>query len=219
VDHFETSQSHTLTCLLRRVTALGASKIYLTYNDRLYRSYSNDWTYTINFCVNHAENNTAIIVACIPALRGLIMRWIGSSHSAAYNSSSRRAVQSPDQRQWPPDRIKKEWDITISTMTSNSRAMNDSFAETAIRSIGSDTTLGKETYVSIAEVERGYSMYGPCGMNPTMKEIDDMEFITVKSGILDRHSAERRSNESQSQDAILAIPSPATPTSLYQSSR
>jgi hypothetical protein len=35
-----------------------------------------DWTYPIDYCINHIENNVAIIVANIPILRGLVTRWI-----------------------------------------------------------------------------------------------------------------------------------------------
>lgn len=57
------------------VTAIGAAKIYLTYRDRLYSLYKPDWTYPIDYCINHIENNVAIIVANIPILRGLVTRW------------------------------------------------------------------------------------------------------------------------------------------------
>jgi hypothetical protein len=174
------------------VTGIGIAKIFLTYKDRLYRSYSDDWTYSINFCVNHAENNTAIIVACIPALRGLIMRWI-SPHVRS-SAADEENQKSPNQlRRWPSDRAKREWDISISAMTGSTTVTMDTVTGTrkiidnnTIRSIGSDTTLGKETYMSLAGVERSY--------NPTMKEIDEMEFITVKSGILERYSADGNSS-------------------------
>ncbi|KAF2873047.1 hypothetical protein BDV95DRAFT_627833 [Massariosphaeria phaeospora] len=58
------------------VTAIGAAKIYLSYRDRLYTLFGPDWTYPIDFCINHIENNVAIIVANIPILRGLVTRWV-----------------------------------------------------------------------------------------------------------------------------------------------
>ena len=58
------------------VTAIGAAKIYLSYRDRLYTLYIPDWTYPIDYCINHIENNVAIIVANIPILRGLVTRWV-----------------------------------------------------------------------------------------------------------------------------------------------
>ncbi|KAI4926316.1 hypothetical protein J4E85_006609 [Alternaria conjuncta] len=58
------------------VTAIGAAKIYLSYRDRLYTLFNPDWTYPIDYCINHIENNVAIIVANIPILRGLVTRWI-----------------------------------------------------------------------------------------------------------------------------------------------
>ncbi|KAF2689183.1 hypothetical protein K458DRAFT_290944 [Lentithecium fluviatile CBS 122367] len=58
------------------VTAIGAAKIYLSYRDRLFVSFKTDWTYPIDYCINHIENNVAIIVANIPILRGLVTRWV-----------------------------------------------------------------------------------------------------------------------------------------------
>ncbi|KAH6618694.1 hypothetical protein C7974DRAFT_35258 [Boeremia exigua] len=58
------------------VTGIGAAKIYLSYRDRLYTLYVPDWTYPIDYCINHIENNVAIIVANIPILRGLVTRWV-----------------------------------------------------------------------------------------------------------------------------------------------
>jgi hypothetical protein len=63
------------TCSLA-VTAIGAAKIFLSYRDRLYTLYQPDWTYPIDYCINHIENNVAIIVANIPILRGLVTRWV-----------------------------------------------------------------------------------------------------------------------------------------------
>lgn len=63
------------TCSLA-VTGIGAAKIYLSYRDRLYTLFKPDWTYPIDFCINHIENNVAIIVANIPILRGLVTRWV-----------------------------------------------------------------------------------------------------------------------------------------------
>jgi hypothetical protein len=61
---------------LYSVTGIGAAKIYLSYRDRLYTLYDPDWTYPIDYCINHIENNVAIIVANIPILRGLVTRWV-----------------------------------------------------------------------------------------------------------------------------------------------
>lgn len=58
------------------VTAIGAAKIYLSYRDRLFTLFKPDWTYPIDYCINHIENNVAIIVGNIPILRGLVTRWV-----------------------------------------------------------------------------------------------------------------------------------------------
>ncbi|KAF2268135.1 hypothetical protein CC78DRAFT_613350 [Lojkania enalia] len=58
------------------VAGIGAAKIYLSYRDRLYSLFKADWTYQIDYCINHIENNVAIIVANVPILRGLVTRWV-----------------------------------------------------------------------------------------------------------------------------------------------
>ena len=58
------------------MTAIGGAKIYLQYRDRLYTEFKTDWTYPIDYCISHIENNVAIIVANIPILRGLVTRWV-----------------------------------------------------------------------------------------------------------------------------------------------
>ncbi|KAI8934871.1 hypothetical protein NX059_008547 [Plenodomus lindquistii] len=58
------------------VTGIGGAKIYLSYRDRLFTLFKPDWTYPIDYCINHIENNVAIIVANIPILRGLVTRWV-----------------------------------------------------------------------------------------------------------------------------------------------
>jgi hypothetical protein len=80
------------TCSLA-VTGIGAAKIYLTYRDRLYFLYKPDWTYPIDFCINHIENNVAIIVANIPILRGLVTRWVFNFRTKATPMEREREVQ------------------------------------------------------------------------------------------------------------------------------
>ncbi|KAH7399007.1 hypothetical protein DE146DRAFT_678096 [Phaeosphaeria sp. MPI-PUGE-AT-0046c] len=80
------------TCSLA-VTSIGAAKIYLTYRDRLYRLYKPDWTYPIDFCINHIENNVAIIVANIPILRGLVTRWVFNFRTKATPMEREREIQ------------------------------------------------------------------------------------------------------------------------------
>ena len=81
------------TCSLA-VTSIGAAKIYLTYRDRLYFLYKPDWTYPIDFCINHIENNVAIIVANIPILRGLVTRWVFNFRTKATPLEREREIQS-----------------------------------------------------------------------------------------------------------------------------
>ncbi|EGX51952.1 hypothetical protein TWF569_001775 [Orbilia oligospora] len=71
------------------VTAIGAVRIYLTYKERLYRKPEVDWTWTIAFCVNHLEHGMAIIFACIPSLRVLILGWLGYHDGETVRSYAR----------------------------------------------------------------------------------------------------------------------------------
>lgn len=59
------------------VTALGAYRLYVMWSFMLYNSWgsSSDWTWDIKWCLNHAENNLAIMFACVPTLRALIVSW------------------------------------------------------------------------------------------------------------------------------------------------
>ncbi|OBT76715.1 hypothetical protein VF21_03928 [Pseudogymnoascus sp. 05NY08] len=72
------------------VTAISASKIYLTYLDRLYVVAEPDWTYPIDYCVNHIENNVAILVACLPTYRGLFTNAANRNKPTAATADIRR---------------------------------------------------------------------------------------------------------------------------------
>ncbi|EMD64289.1 hypothetical protein COCSADRAFT_117484 [Bipolaris sorokiniana ND90Pr] len=92
------------TCSLA-VTAIGAAKIYLSYRDRLYTLFKPDWTYPIDYCINHIENNVAIIVANIPILRGLVTRWI-------FNFRTKATPMDPEAR---TDNNWQQWDLSSSS--------------------------------------------------------------------------------------------------------
>ena len=74
---------------MNSVTAIGAVRIYLTYKERLYRKIEVDWTWTIAFCVNHLEHGMAIIFACVPSLRVLILGWLGYHDGETVRSYAR----------------------------------------------------------------------------------------------------------------------------------
>ncbi|OAL51195.1 hypothetical protein IQ07DRAFT_565608 [Pyrenochaeta sp. DS3sAY3a] len=57
------------------VTGIGAAKIYVSVDDRLFAKVKADWTHNINYVMSHIENCVAIIMANIPVLRGLITQW------------------------------------------------------------------------------------------------------------------------------------------------
>ncbi|KAK6544008.1 hypothetical protein TWF694_000722 [Orbilia ellipsospora] len=77
------------------VTAIGAVRIYLTYKERLYREVAIDWTWSISFCVNHLEHGMAIIFACVPSLRVLILSWLG------YRDGDMRSASYPRNSSYP----------------------------------------------------------------------------------------------------------------------
>ncbi|EWC47878.1 hypothetical protein DRE_02760 [Drechslerella stenobrocha 248] len=70
------------------VTGIGAAKIYYTYRDRLFVSAPDDWTWDIVFTISHWENCVAIVVACIPSLRILILHWLGKDYGTPASSGS-----------------------------------------------------------------------------------------------------------------------------------
>ncbi|KAK6338109.1 hypothetical protein TWF696_001580 [Orbilia brochopaga] len=63
------------------VTGISAAKIYYTYQGRLFVAAPDDWTWKITFTMNHWENCVAIVVACVPSLRILILSWLGKDDS------------------------------------------------------------------------------------------------------------------------------------------
>ncbi|OBT89125.1 hypothetical protein VE02_01991 [Pseudogymnoascus sp. 03VT05] len=65
------------------VTAMGAIRLKLNYQGILYKNHESDWTYTIVYCLSHAENNVAIVIACMPPLRSLILRWASNKDEEA----------------------------------------------------------------------------------------------------------------------------------------
>lgn len=87
------------------VTGIGAAKIYLSYRDRLFTLFKPDWTYPIDYCINHIENNVAIIVANIPILRGLVTRWI-------FNFRTKATPIEPETRS---DSNWQQWDLSSSS--------------------------------------------------------------------------------------------------------
>lgn len=75
--------------MISSVTAIGAIRIFLTYEARLYKTPEIDWTWSIAFCVNHLEHGMAIIFACVPSLRILILGWLGYHDSDGSGARSR----------------------------------------------------------------------------------------------------------------------------------
>ena len=65
---------------------MAAVRLKLNFQSMLYHKASSDWTYTIIYCLNHAENNAAIIVACIPLLRSLVPSWTSSGDEESETS-------------------------------------------------------------------------------------------------------------------------------------
>lgn len=200
------------------MTAIGAAKIYETYNDRLYSTFENDWTYNISFCINHAENNCAIVIACVPALRGLIVRWIskepdveaGRRRPHHGHPHQRRHANRRPARFWPSDkphfvtavchRERPREDSDFSDMTSLGGSGGTSGCGSSRTGVPSDPrraaqvklNSGLDSLVTWDEKMYGYSNADSAYLGestlvtsePTVKTLDDLQFITVKSGIL-----------------------------------
>lgn len=76
---------------------MSAVRLKLNYEAMLFNKNPNDWTYSgVIYCLTHAENNVAIIVACMPTIRSLVMSWITRKQEdtlpkgTELNSDSRR---------------------------------------------------------------------------------------------------------------------------------
>lgn len=141
-----------LTYSSQSVTAIGAAKIYYTYKDRLFVSAPDDWTWDIIYTINHWENCVAIVVACIPSLRVLILRWLGKEEGdsratgaspiritggntgAAGSMTHKSARESFLSKLKPPSRKRGLYDTTIGDQTIDleSCAVKTRFDETII---------------------------------------------------------------------------------------
>jgi hypothetical protein len=71
---------------------MAAVRLKLSFQRMLYHKTKSDWTYTIIYCLSHAENNAAIIVACIPLLCSLVPRWrsSGDKESETYREPNNK---------------------------------------------------------------------------------------------------------------------------------
>ena len=60
---------------------IGAVRLERSYRSQLdYRVTDvSDWTYNIDYVLQHAENNLAIMLSCASTLRSLILGWVGAS--------------------------------------------------------------------------------------------------------------------------------------------
>ncbi|KFY21246.1 hypothetical protein V491_03032 [Pseudogymnoascus sp. VKM F-3775] len=93
------------------VTAISAAKIYLTYLDRLYVVAEPDWTYPIDFCINHIENNVAILVACLPTYRGLFSNWSKRNKSTTATADIRHTYPTYGVSSGPRDVVLSDVDV------------------------------------------------------------------------------------------------------------
>lgn len=78
------------SALILGATGIGAARLALEWQHTLHLVDKPDWTYNIAFCLNHAENNAAIILACMPILRTLIIRWNHDGTNLGSDVRSRR---------------------------------------------------------------------------------------------------------------------------------
>ena len=60
-------------------TVIAIVRLHVTYKRLIFGQISSDWTYDISFCLQNLENNAAILLACMPSTRSLLLGWISKS--------------------------------------------------------------------------------------------------------------------------------------------
>ena len=75
------------------MTGISGAKIYITSRDRIFDVPIVDWTYNIDYCFQHLENNMAIIIACVPAVRHLIYKRTDDRGGVAQTFTTARPPQ------------------------------------------------------------------------------------------------------------------------------
>jgi len=77
-------------------TAIGAIRFKEYFEVMLNAKPASDWTYSIAYTLNHAENNATIILACMPPLRTYFLRWMAhkdeEKQSLSYGGSGSQIV-------------------------------------------------------------------------------------------------------------------------------
>lgn len=83
--------------LMLGATGIAIARFAQELQHQLYQKDPVDWTYTIRYTLHHAENNVAIMLACMPMIRTLILQWHKTSWSHQSPDSSdtinRRRIQ------------------------------------------------------------------------------------------------------------------------------
>ena len=70
-----------------------------------------DWTYPIDFCINHIENNVAILVACLPTYRGLFSNWSKRNKSTTATADIRHTYPTYGVSSGPRDVVLSDVDV------------------------------------------------------------------------------------------------------------
>src|SRR5690606_35444231 len=75
-------------------TALGAWRLAVSYETVLFNKNVRDWTYNIDWCLNHAEANVAIMAACMPAVHHFFSNWVSQEKSQKSGGSGSNGAAS-----------------------------------------------------------------------------------------------------------------------------
>lgn len=86
-----------VSLLMLGATGIAVARFAQELEHQLYKVDVPDWTYTIRFTLHHAENNVAIMLACMPMIRTLVLQWHKTnwSHQSPDSSDTinRRRIQ------------------------------------------------------------------------------------------------------------------------------
>lgn len=135
---------------------MAAVRLKLTFQRMLYHKTKSDWTYTIIYCLNHAENNAAIIVACIPLLRSLVPGWrlSGDKESETSwepNNKNPRIHRESFIRQEEVLDLRDESILAQDTMVNNSDSKLVEYVRTPEASMTATTKTGRRNSYRIWE--------------------------------------------------------------------
>jgi hypothetical protein len=81
-------------------TAIGAVRFKFNLERNFFQESPSDWTYSIQYCLNHGENNITIMLACLPPLRAFFMSLTSNSDEESQRPIQRTAQAVPQTLNW-----------------------------------------------------------------------------------------------------------------------